>query len=100
MARFYWFCLTFALQDEGKWLSWDVFLQAIDELQREFDAIHGEPNPEAARMLHDLCLLRREALPLSIRVVTNIHFQYMQLARPAAGRSAILSIFPLRPSTR
>jgi hypothetical protein len=46
------------LEAEGKWLPFELFIEAIESLQREFDAavVHGGPN--SARLLHDLCLLR------------------------------------------
>ncbi len=46
------------LEEEGKWLPFELFIEAIESLQREFDAAIADCNPKAARLLHDLCLLR------------------------------------------
>ena len=46
------------LEAEGKWLPFELFIEAIESLQREFDAAVADANPNAARLLHDLCLLR------------------------------------------
>ncbi len=43
------------LEDEGKWLSWPTFREAVAQLQLNFDATgDDEPTPESARLLHDL----------------------------------------------
>jgi hypothetical protein len=49
------------LADDGKWLAWPDFRDAITAQQREFDELTaGEANPTiaSARMAHDLVLLR------------------------------------------
>jgi hypothetical protein len=49
------------LTDEGRWLSWDAFQEAILSLHGEFnDAAEDElrPTTSSSRVLHDLVLLR------------------------------------------
>ena len=49
------------LQDEGRWLSWSTFEEAIVTLQSQFTELIAEeetPSKSSARVLHDLLLLR------------------------------------------
>ncbi len=46
------------LEDDGKWLSWPTFREAIVQLQLDFDLTGEELTAKNARLLHDLVLMR------------------------------------------
>lgn len=49
------------LRDDGKWLSWATFEEAIVSLQSQFDELIREeesPTKSSSRVLHDLLMLR------------------------------------------
>ena len=46
--------------DEGRWLEWDVFKEAVSKLHRDYtESAEEDPDSEeTARLLHDVCMLR------------------------------------------
>ena len=49
------------LRDDGKWLSWSTFGEAITVLQTQFNELIRDeefPTKSSSRVLHDLLLLR------------------------------------------
>ena len=76
------------LESESKWLPYELFIEAIEALQQEFDVMletldngSGDPGPDGgdsrsgARLLHDLCLLRiYQACPSRSGEVRQLEF--------------------------
>ena len=78
------------LEAEGKWLPFELFIEAIESLQREFDAAVADANPNAARLLHDLCLLRLyQACPSRSGEVRQLEYMDWEALDDLRGRKVL-----------
>jgi hypothetical protein len=80
------------LEAEGKWLPFELFIEAIESLQREFDdaVANADANRSAARLLHDLCLLRLyQACPSRSGEVRQLEFIDWEALDDLRGRKVL-----------
>jgi len=78
------------LEAEGKWLPFELFIEAIESLQREFDAAVADADANAARLLHDLCLLRLyQACPSRSGEVRQLEFIDWEALDELRGRKVL-----------
>lgn len=82
------------LEAESKWLPFELFIEAIEALQNEFDvAISPEcvaDSGAAARLLHDLCLLRiYQACPSRSGEIRQLEFVDWETLDELRGRKVL-----------
>jgi hypothetical protein len=80
------------LEAEGKWLPFELFVEAIDALQRECDAAiaSGDEVSNSARLLHDLCLLRiYQACPSRSGEIRQLEFIDSETLDGLRGRKVL-----------
>ncbi len=79
------------LEDEGRWLSWNTFREAIAELQCEFDALpEEEPTTSSARLLMDLTMLRiYEASPCRSGEIRHLEYMPIEDIKEVKGKMTV-----------
>jgi hypothetical protein len=80
------------LEAEGKWLPFELFIEAIEALQRECDAAidSGDDISSASRLMHDLCLLRiYQACPSRSGEIRQLEFVDSETLDNLRGRKVL-----------
>ena len=87
------------LESESKWLPFELFIEAIEALQQEFDATLDNSERDdgnsgldggAARLLHDLCLLRiYQACPSRSGEIRQLEFVDWERLDGLRGRKVL-----------
>lgn len=85
------------LEAESKWLPFELFIEAIEALQNEFDAaispdssVSVANSGVAARLLHDLCLLRLyQACPSRSGEIRQLEFVDWETLDELRGRKVL-----------
>ncbi len=79
------------LVDAGKWLSWDLFGEAVESLQLEFnEAVRDSESSIVSRLAHDLLLLRiYQCSPLRSSEIRCLQYYAWDDVIEAKGRKIV-----------